>query len=59
MAFNPPVTSSGLPMRVEGEYMVLERKSMEIEVKVNGVSGKKAGKGKVLFSTLSFFLIFQ
>lgn len=47
MALNPPVTSQGIPLRVEGEFFVLQRKDMEIEVKIDNM-GKYGAKGKVL-----------
>ena len=53
MALNPPIAPTGKPLRVEGEYLVLERKSMECEVKIPGI-GKKTGKGMVLINFLIF-----
>ena len=55
MAFNPPVTNSGLPLRVDGEFLVLQRKNVEIEVKVDGTTGKKTAKGTVI-SSIYFFI---
>lgn len=46
MALNPPINSEGQPMRVEGEYFAVLRKSMEIEVKIDGLA-KQTAKGRV------------
>ena len=54
MALNPPIAPTGKPLRVEGEYLILERKHMECEVKIPGI-GKKTGKGMVIF----FFFYFS
>jgi hypothetical protein len=53
MALNPPISPQGIPLRVEGESFLLERKSMEIEVKIdsNKEWGKKTGKGKVYLTS--------
>ena len=51
MALNPPIAPTGKPLRVEGEYLILERKHMECEVKIPGI-GKKTGKGMVIFFLL-------
>lgn len=48
MALNPPISLSGVPLRLDGEYLMLERKHIECEFKVP-VFGKKTGKGKVYF----------
>jgi hypothetical protein len=48
MALNPPISQNGLPLRVEGEFMVLERKNIECEFKIDRMDKKKTGKGKVL-----------
>lgn len=34
MALNPPISLQGLPLRVEGEYMVLKRKDIDVEYKI-------------------------
>ena len=47
MALNPPISLDGLPLRVEGEFLVLKRKDIEVEYKVPQY-GKKTGKGFVL-----------
>jgi len=48
MALNPPITPSGIPLKVEGELFLLERKNIEVEVKVDAQKwGKRTGKGKV------------
>jgi hypothetical protein len=46
MALNPPISQGGLPLRVEGEYMVLQRENIEFEAKITGL-GKVEGKGMV------------
>lgn len=48
MALNPPISMDGLPLRVEGEYMVLKRKDIEVEFKTQNL-GTKTGKGLVKF----------
>lgn len=58
MAFNPPINSAGQPMRLEGEYMVLLRKNIEIEIKIDNASGEKKAKGKVNLSILISFTQF-
>jgi hypothetical protein len=45
-----------MPLRVEGEYLILERKNMEVEFKIP-VFGTKTGKGKVLIKTIIFSYI--
>jgi hypothetical protein len=47
MALNPPISLDGLPLRVEGEYLVLKRKDIEGEFKIENI-GKKTGKGLVI-----------
>ena len=46
MALNPPFSADGIPLRVEGEYMILNRKDCEFEGKIKGL-GKVTGKGIV------------
>ena len=46
MALNPPMTLSGDPCRVEGEYFVLKRSGVEFEFAVQG-GNKYTGKGYV------------
>jgi hypothetical protein len=46
MALNPPISIAGIPLRLDGEFLMLERKHIEAEFKVP-VFGKKTGKGKV------------
>jgi len=50
MALNPPISLEGLPLKVEGEYLILQRENIEVEFKIPNV-GKKTGKGKVLTIT--------
>lgn len=47
MALNPPISLTGIPLRLDGEYLMLERKHIEAEFKIP-IFGKKTGKGKVL-----------
>lgn len=47
MALNPPISMVGVPLRLEGEFLMLERKHIEAEFKIP-IFGKKTGKGKVL-----------
>ncbi len=56
MAYNPPVSDRGLPLRVEGEYLLLERKDMEVEFKIPQW-GKKTGKGKIYLSNARIIFI--
>ncbi len=42
-----------MPLRVEGEYLILERNNIEVEFKIP-VFGTKTGKGKV-----NYFIICQ
>ena len=46
MALNPPISMTGIPLRVSDEYILLERDGTEIEVKVPGMKALSA-KGKV------------
>ena len=46
MALNPPVSLDGLPLSVDGEYLVLKREGVESEFKVPQL-GKYTGKGTV------------
>jgi hypothetical protein len=34
MALNPPISLSGLPLRVDGEFLLLERKNIEVEFNI-------------------------
>jgi len=47
MALNPPISLEGLPLRVEGEFLILKRKDIEVEFKIKNM-GKKTGKGYVI-----------
>jgi len=55
MADNPPITPEGIPMRVADESFVLERKNVEIEVKIENCKpwGKRTATGKVTMIFLS------
>jgi hypothetical protein len=46
MALNPPMTITGDPCRVDGEYFVMKRSGIEFEFKVEG-GNKYTGKGYV------------
>ena len=46
MALNPPISMVGIPLRLEGEFLMLERTHIEAEFKIP-MFGKKTGKGKV------------
>ncbi len=37
MALNPPLTPDGIPCRLQGECVLLERKGMEISIKCEGL----------------------
>lgn len=50
MAQNPPVSHAGVPLRLEEEYILLERKGIDIAVKVEGMK-KLDGKGKVFLTS--------
>ena len=56
MAYNPPVSDRGLPLRVDGEYLLLERKNMEVEFRVAGWK-KKTGKGHLYLSNARMVFI--
>jgi hypothetical protein len=53
MALNPPISMSGIPLRVADEYILLDREGVEIEVKVPGMKSL-SGKGKVRALKTSF-----
>jgi hypothetical protein len=46
MALNPPMTITGEPCRVEGEYFVMKRNGVEFEFKVDK-GNTYTGKGYV------------
>ena len=50
MALNPPISHQGLPLRLEDEFILLERKGTEISVKVSGMKELK-GKGKLFLTS--------
>jgi len=50
MALNPPISLTGLPLRVDGEYLLLERKDIEVEFKIPEW-GKKTSKGKLYLTS--------
>jgi hypothetical protein len=46
MALNPPISFTGVPLRVADEFILLERDGTEIEIKVPGMK-TLSSKGKV------------
>lgn len=54
MADNPPITDTGIPLRVSNELFVLERKNVEIEVKIEKCApwGKRSATGIVFIKIL-------
>lgn len=50
MALNPPLGSSGQPLRVHGEHYILSRYGIEFEVKIDKI-GKLYGKGSCILTT--------
>ncbi|EAS02026.3 PH-GRAM-WBP2 domain protein, putative (macronuclear) [Tetrahymena thermophila SB210] len=53
MAENPPITDDGIPLRVGDEMFVLERKNVELEVKIENCKpwGKRSATGKLFLTT--------
>ena len=56
MALNPPLSQDGTPFRLEHEVILCERKGMEAEVKVKGMS-KLGGKGKVYLTSARLIFV--
>ncbi len=56
MALNPPLDQDGTPFRIQNEYGLIKRKSMDIEVKVKGMS-KLSGSGRVVLTTSRLIFI--
>ncbi|CAK69442.1 unnamed protein product (macronuclear) [Paramecium tetraurelia] len=50
MALNPPITQTGVPLRVDQEFFILYRNEMEGEFKIENM-GKFSAKGKVYVTT--------
>jgi hypothetical protein len=50
MAVNPPINVNGIPFRLQDEYVLMERKGIDIEVKIPNKSSL-SGKGKVFLTT--------
>ena len=50
MALNPPLSNQGIPFRLESEYILLERKGIQIEVSLPQKS-KLSGKGRIYLTT--------
>ena len=55
MALNPPLTNEGFPIRLDGEYFLLEREDIEFDSYIDN-GGRRCGKGKVKFT---FILIYS
>jgi hypothetical protein len=57
MALNPPLAHDGRPMRVQGEFLVLQRCGIEFDVRIPNI-GKRNAKGTVssISSNLNSFL---
>jgi hypothetical protein len=53
---NPPLTISGDPCRVEGEFFVMKRKGVEFEFKVDK-GNKYSGKGFAVLTTCRLVVI--
>lgn len=56
MALNPPLNTNGTPFRLESEYILVERRGMEAEVKVKGMK-KLGGKGVVFLTTARMIFV--
>jgi hypothetical protein len=50
MAVNPPISEQGVPFRLQDEYVLLERRGAEIEIKIPNKSSLTA-KGKIFLTT--------
>ena len=58
MALNPPVNAQGMPNKIDGEYFVLERQDIEIEVKIPNTNWpKKSATGTVNKQFIFIFII--
>ena len=55
MAINPPISENGIPLRVEGELLVLKRYDIETEIKIPQF-GKKKGRGYVKKTKKKYFI---
>ena len=56
MALNPPLNQNGTPFRLENEYILAERKGMEIEVKVKKMN-KLSAKGIIYITTARMIFV--
>lgn len=56
MALNPPLNNNGTPFRLESEYILIERRGMEAQVKVKGMK-KLGGKGTVYLTTARMIFV--
>ena len=50
MALNPPLTSYGEPLRVDGEFFIMKREGVDFEMKVKN-GNKYEGKGLMILTT--------
>ena len=50
MALNPPINRNGTPFRLDGEYILVERKGIELECKIPTMK-KLTGKGILYVTT--------
>ena len=57
MALNPPLNQNGTPFRLEQEYILCERRGMEIEVKIKSNNKKLKGKGKIYLTTARLIFV--
>jgi len=51
MALNPPLLHTGVPAPLDGEYLVLSRDGMEVEIKIENENSKYKGKGMLYLTT--------
>lgn len=58
MALNPPLSLSGIPLRVADEYILLERDGTEVEIKVQGMKSL-SGKGKIFLTSARLVFVNQ
>lgn len=56
MALNPPLSNQGVPFRLQDEFVLVERKGMDIEVKVPNMS-KLSGKGTLYLTTARLIFV--
>ena len=56
MALNPPLTPQGTPFRLENEYLLIERRGIEIELVCQGMS-KLSAKGVIYLTTARLLFV--